>query len=113
MKTRINKVCHKRTNIYVICCRLYFNPAMLTNVDATNKTPQDGDFVCVIDSYEKVKALQDAGHGGWKEKMREVIIISFPETFSEDYAGVILLVCVNSATNITCYWEYSPPPLVT
>ena len=75
MTTRINEVCHKRTNRYVICCRLFFNPAMLTKVDTTNKTLQDGDFVCVIDSYEKLKAHQDSAHGGWKETMREVIIM--------------------------------------
>jgi len=37
-------------------------------------TFQDGDFVLVIDSYVKVKALQDSEHGGWVDKMREVRI---------------------------------------
>jgi len=35
---------------------------------------QDGDFVLVIDSYKKVKALQDSAHGGWNDKMRDVRI---------------------------------------
>ncbi|KAK2163139.1 hypothetical protein NP493_1479g00003 [Ridgeia piscesae] len=49
----------------------FFNPNLLTPFDTSDMTFQDGDFVLVIDSYQKVKALQDSAHGGWNEKMRE------------------------------------------
>ena len=32
-----------------------------------------GDSVQVIDSSAKLKVLQDEGHGGWREEMREVL----------------------------------------
>lgn len=47
---------------------------MLTFVDTADMEIQDGDFVLVIDSYTKVKALQDSAHGGWNEGMRKVHI---------------------------------------
>ncbi|KAK2152649.1 hypothetical protein NP493_2416g00006 [Ridgeia piscesae] len=51
----------------------FFNPALLTIVNTTNMTIQNGDFVFVNDSYEKVKSLQDSAHGGWAESMRETL----------------------------------------
>jgi len=54
--------------------RWFFNPKLLKLIDTSHMTLQDGDFVLVIDSYLKVKALQDSEHGGWVDKMREVRI---------------------------------------
>ncbi|KAK2149553.1 hypothetical protein NP493_2955g00000 [Ridgeia piscesae] len=53
--------------------RWLFNPALLTIVNTTNMTIQNGDFVFVNESYEKVKSLQDSAHGGWNEKMRKTL----------------------------------------
>ena len=58
--------------VRVPCIRWFFNPKLLTFVDTSTMAIQDGDFVLVLDSYAKVKALQDSAHGGWNEKMREV-----------------------------------------
>ena len=52
--------------------RWLFHPALLTVVNTTNMTIQNGDFVFVNESYEKVKSLQDSAHGGWNERMRKV-----------------------------------------
>ncbi|KAI0240476.1 hypothetical protein LSAT2_008785 [Lamellibrachia satsuma] len=52
----------------------WFNPKLLTVVDTTNVKIRVGDLVVVIDSYKKVKALQDKAHGGWTNEMRKVII---------------------------------------
>ena len=46
-------------------------------VDTSEMTVEIGDFVLVNDSYKKVKALQDKGHGGWKEEMRKVHMYHF------------------------------------
>ena len=58
----------------VVLIRWFFNAKLLTLFDTSDMEIQDGDFVLVIDSYKKVKALQDSAHGGWNEKMREVRI---------------------------------------
>ena len=59
----------------VVFTRYWFNPKLLNPVDTSNTTVGISDFVLVIDSYEKVKALQDKEHGGWVENMRKVYIL--------------------------------------
>ncbi|KAI0237102.1 hypothetical protein LSAT2_012421 [Lamellibrachia satsuma] len=51
----------------------WFNPKLLTVVDTTNVNIRVGDLVMVIDSYKKVKALQDKAHGGWTSDMRKFL----------------------------------------
>ena len=60
-------------NEYVFLSQ-WFNPKLLTVVDTTNVKIRVGDLVVVIESYKKVKALQDKAHGGWTSDMRKVII---------------------------------------
>ena len=62
-----------------VCIRWLFNPTLLKVVDTSKMAIKIGDFVLVINSYEKVKALQDECHGGWEEEMREVHIYPFIE----------------------------------
>ena len=55
-----------------MCVRYLFNPKLLEVIDTSKLTIEVGDSVMVIDSYKKVKDLQDKDHGGWVETMREV-----------------------------------------
>ena len=55
-----------------ICFRYWFNPKLLEVADTSHMQIDVGDFVLVIDSARKVKALQDEDHGGWSGKMRKV-----------------------------------------
>ena len=57
---------------YFVRFRWFSNPGMLTKVDTSTSILQDGDFVYVVDSIDKVKALQDSANGGWNAKMEKV-----------------------------------------
>ena len=61
----------------VNCFRFCFHPKLLKVVDTSKMAIEIGDFVWVIKSYLKVRALQDDRHGGWTEEMREVRYYSF------------------------------------
>ncbi|KAI0211061.1 hypothetical protein LSAT2_004145, partial [Lamellibrachia satsuma] len=50
-----------------------FNPELLKLIDTSEMAIKIGDFVLVINSYKKVKALQDRGHGGWVEEMQQTL----------------------------------------
>ena len=65
-------ICCGHANIYCVCTRFWFNPKLLEFIDTSKETTEAGDFVLVVDSYKKVKALQDEDHGGWTKKMQKV-----------------------------------------
>ena len=59
------------------CFRFLFHPKLLKVVDTSKMAIEIGDFVWVTKSYSKIRALQDDRHGGWTEKMREVLCYIF------------------------------------
>ena len=54
------------------CTRWWFNSTLLEVIDTSDTSIEVGDFVLVIDSYKKVKDLQDVDHGGWNDNIRGV-----------------------------------------
>ncbi|KAI0236727.1 hypothetical protein LSAT2_012726, partial [Lamellibrachia satsuma] len=63
-------------DVFVKCVnqsKYLFDPKLLKVIDTSKWAVEIGDFVLVIDSYKKVKALQDKGHGGWKEEMGKTL----------------------------------------
>ena len=60
--------------VSILCFSYWFNAALLETIDTTNMKIEASDFVLVIDSYTKVKALQEEYFGGWQEIMRKVTI---------------------------------------
>ena len=63
--------------ILLNCFRFLFHPKLLKVVDTSKMAIEIGDFVWVIKSCSKVKALQDDRHGGWTEEMRKVLCYLF------------------------------------
>ncbi|KAK2138070.1 hypothetical protein NP493_8963g00000, partial [Ridgeia piscesae] len=68
----------------------WFNPELLTIVDTSDVEIQCGDFVLVLDSYRKVKALQDEAHGGWKSQMGKML----------GHSGLVLDVLSNGCAEV-------------
>ena len=64
--------CYGHATTYNVHTRCWFNPKLLKVVDTSSETIQVGDFVLVMDSYKKVKGLQDELNIGWKDAMRKV-----------------------------------------